>query len=141
MGTQTTARVHKFGTATARIFCLSSLSNKMESLGEVVGDGTVAKEIHAGLPPKRRKAVPVASPADIDSFKAQWGGKSVWAMWSAGPLHRYHVLHWALAASPAGVGALARFLLHPADADNPLPDAPVDHLVYRWLRGKHPRAG
>ena len=83
----------------------------MESLGEVVGDGTVAKEIHAGLPPKRRKAVPVASPADIDSFKAQWGGKSVWAMWSAGPLHRYHVLHWALAASPAGVGALARFLL------------------------------
>ena len=41
----------------------------------------------------------------------------------------------------ADVPPLARFLLHPADADNPLPDAPVDHLVYRWLRGKCPRAG
>ena len=34
--------------------------------------------------------------------------------------------------------AMARFLLDPAaDKENDLPDAPVDHLVYRWLRGKY----
>ena len=37
--------------------------------------------------------------------------------------------------------ALASFLLRPRDApDNDLPDAPVDHLTYRWLRGKYARA-
>ena len=36
---------------------------------------------------------------------------------------------------------LAKFLLDPgAEADNPLPDAPVDHLTYRWLRGKYASA-
>lgn len=40
----------------------------------------------------------------------------------------------------ADVPPLAQFLLNPADADNPLPDAPVDHLVYRWLRGKYARS-
>ena len=38
----------------------------------------------------------------------------------------------------ADLPALARFLLDPAaEPDNPLPDAPVDHLTYRWLRGKY----
>lgn len=33
---------------------------------------------------------------------------------------------------------LARFLLDPAaEPENVLPDAPVDHLTYRWLRGKY----
>ena len=32
----------------------------------------------------------------------------------------------------------ANFLLNPAsEPDNNLPDAPVDHLTYRWLRGKY----
>ena len=36
------------------------------------------------------------------------------------------------------LGAMATFLLDPSsDPDNDLPDAPVDHLVYRWLRGKY----
>lgn len=38
----------------------------------------------------------------------------------------------------ADLPPLARFLLDPAaEADNQLPDAPVDHLTYRWLRGKY----
>lgn len=38
------------------------------------------------------------------------------------------------------LSAFASFLLNPAaDADNNLPDAPVDHLAYRWLRGKYRR--
>jgi len=39
----------------------------------------------------------------------------------------------------ADLRALAAFLLRPADeAENTEPDAPVDHLTYRWLRAKYP---
>ena len=38
----------------------------------------------------------------------------------------------------ADLKPLARFLLDPAaEPDNDIPDAPVDHLTYRWLRGKY----
>ena len=38
----------------------------------------------------------------------------------------------------ADVAPFATFLRDPAAAaDNALPDAPVDHLAYRWLRGKY----
>ena len=38
----------------------------------------------------------------------------------------------------ADLSAFAAFLLDPAaEPDNNLPDAPVDHLAYRWLRGKY----
>ena len=41
----------------------------------------------------------------------------------------------------ADLRALAAFLLDPAAApDNALPDAPVDHLTYRFLRGKYAAA-
>ncbi len=45
-----------------------------------------------------------------------------------------------IALRAADAPRLARFLLAPAEPDNPLPDAPVDHLVYRWLRGKYARS-
>ena len=83
----------------------------MSSLGETLSDGGTAKTIHSGLEAKKRKATPAASASDISTFKAEWDSKSVWALWAAGPLQRYHILHWALNESPAAVAALGRFLL------------------------------
>ena len=84
---------------------------QLESLGEMASDGSTAKEIHNGLAPKHRKAVPAPAPAEVTAFVDKWSGQSVWKLWAVGPLERYHVLHWALHASHQKVGALARYLL------------------------------
>ena len=77
-----------------------------------MSDGSTAKEIHAGLKAKDRKAVPAASPADVESFAGKWRGKPLWSLWANGPLSRYHILHWATATEQsAAICALARFLM------------------------------
>ena len=66
-------------------------------------------------------------------------------------LSKARLLHehaWAMLRFSYGLNGLllqardvqptARFLLDPAaDEENNLPDAPVDHLAYRWFRGKY----
>ena len=43
-----------------------------------------------------------------------------------------------IALHAADIAPLATFLLHPeGEKENTMPDAPVDHLTYRWLRGKY----
>ena len=81
----------------------------MDGIGEMVMDGSVVKEIHHGLPKRQRSSILAASDQEVNSFIVEWSGKSLWALWAAGPLQRYCITHWATGSAP--MASLARFLL------------------------------
>jgi hypothetical protein len=91
-------------------------------LGEALSDGDTVKKIHSGLPAKERTAVKPPTEAELAAFTGEWASKSLWDLWAAGPIERYHIAHWGL--TMPGVGALGRFLLrasllHADAADKP----------------------
>jgi len=68
----------------------------MDAVNEAVSDGGTAKQIASGLPPRQREPIAAPSDSDVNAFSTSWSSRSLWALWAAGPLQRYHILHWAL---------------------------------------------